>query len=226
MGSTITQTFDLPLNGATTQAYLAAPEAGGPGVLVLHAWWGLTPVFKRLCHRLAAEGFVALAPDLHCGKTANTIEEAEALMNQRDSARMQEAVVAAAKVLREKTGKPIGVIGFSMGAAWAITLATDVAPEDVQACVLIYGNGEGEFSRSRASFLGHFAVNDEWEPDEYVRMTEAALRQAGRPVTFYHYDGVSHWFCEDDKPQYNAEAAALVWDRTIAFLRSALEKES
>lgn len=222
MESTTTKTLNLQLDGAVTQAYLAAPEVSGPGVLVLHAWWGLTPVFKRLCDRLAAEGFVTLAPDLHFGKTANTIEEAEALMNQRDSAKMQEAVLNAAKLLREKTGRPIGVIGFSMGAAWAITLATDLAPEDVQACVLVYGNGEGDFSRSRSSFLGHFAVNDEWEPDEYVRLTEAALRKAGRSVTFYHYEGVEHWFCEDDKPQYNAEAATLVWERTLAFLNSTL----
>lgn len=222
MESTITQTLDLPLDGATTQAYSAAPEAGGPGVLVLHAWWGLTPVFKRLCDRLAGEGFVALAPDLHFGKTASTIEEAEALMNQRDSARMQAAVVVATKMLREKTGNPIGVIGFSMGGAWAIELASELAPDDVQACVLIYGNGEGDFSQSRASFLGHFAVNDEWEPDEYVKLTEAKLREAGRPVTFHYYDGVGHWFFEDDKPQYNAEAAQLAWERTLAFLRSTL----
>ena len=61
--------------GATGhRAYLAVPEGGtGPGVLVLHAWWGLTPVFTGLCDRLAEAGFVALAPDLFEGQTASTV---------------------------------------------------------------------------------------------------------------------------------------------------------
>jgi carboxymethylenebutenolidase len=218
----ITQTVELSLDGVAAHAYLAAPEAGGPGVLVLHAWWGLIPFFQRLCDRLAAEGFVALAPDLYFGKTASTIAEAKALMEQRDSPRMQEAVVAAVKALRKRTGKPIGVIGFSMGAEWALSLASELAPDDVRACVLFYGVGEGDFSRSRASFIGHFDPNDEWEPEKWVRYTEDKLREAGRPVTFYRYEGAGHWFFEDDKSYYNAEAAALAWDRTLAFLRSAL----
>jgi carboxymethylenebutenolidase len=64
----------------TINGYLAVPEQGsGPGVLVLHAWWGLTGVFKQVCDRLAQAGFVALAPDLYRGKTTASIEEAQAL---------------------------------------------------------------------------------------------------------------------------------------------------
>ena len=75
--------------GATGQrAYLAVPEGGtGPGVLVLHAWWGLTPDFSGVCDRLAAAGFVALAPELYAGgATATTIAEAEALRDAHDAA--------------------------------------------------------------------------------------------------------------------------------------------
>ena len=58
--------------------YLALPPSGkGPGVLVLHAWWGLNDVFREVCDRLAQEGFVALAPDLFSGKVNHTIQEAE-----------------------------------------------------------------------------------------------------------------------------------------------------
>ncbi len=64
--------FDV--NGGTMEGYLALPERGhGPGVLVLHAWWGLTPFFMNVCERLAAEGFVAFAPDRYGGPTAATI---------------------------------------------------------------------------------------------------------------------------------------------------------
>src|SRR5690348_13566982 len=63
------------------QAYLARPVGdAGPGILVLHAWWGLTPVFTQICDDLAAQGYVALAPGLFAGgATADTIPAAEAL---------------------------------------------------------------------------------------------------------------------------------------------------
>lgn len=217
------QMIELPLSDTTASAYLAESKDGSPGVLVLHAWWGLIPFFKRLCDRLAEAGFTALAPDLYFGKTAGTIPEAEALMKQSDEPRMREAAIAAAKALRERTGKPLGAIGFSMGGGWAIALATELAPDDMRACVLFYGVGEGDFSRGHASFIGHFDPKDEYEEDKWVRYTEDKLREAGRPVTFYRYDDAGHWFFEDDKPYYKAEAAQLAWDRTLAFLKSELK---
>ena len=62
---------------STSNDYTASPPGGsGPGVLVLHAWWGLTPFFREYCDRLAAEGLVAFAPDLYAGATAHTTARA------------------------------------------------------------------------------------------------------------------------------------------------------
>ncbi|MEO6890788.1 MAG: dienelactone hydrolase family protein, partial [Ktedonobacteraceae bacterium] len=73
-------------NGRTATGYLAVPASGrGPGVLVLHAWWGLNEFFKSLCERLAGEGFVALAPDLYHGRTAASIDGAKQLMSTLNS---------------------------------------------------------------------------------------------------------------------------------------------
>src|ERR671915_1714165 len=86
----------------TALGYLAVPQRGhGPGVLVLHAWWGLTPFFEEVCERLAAEGFVAFAPDRYGGPTAKTIEEAETLQQQRedDQVRTEAALVASVAFL-------------------------------------------------------------------------------------------------------------------------------
>src|SRR5438046_2188327 len=106
--------------------YLALPEAGrGAGVLVLHAWWGLTPFFTRLCDRLAEEGFVAFATDLHHGKTAATIEEAKQILAQRNFPEVEETALAALEFLRlhpAVTRSQLGTIGFSMGAAYALLL--------------------------------------------------------------------------------------------------------
>src|SRR5918999_2592982 len=87
----------------TASGHLAVPQRGhGLGVLVLHAWWGLTPCFKNVCDQLAAEGFVAFAPDRYGGPTAATIEEAEALQRQRedDQVRTEAALVPSVAFLR------------------------------------------------------------------------------------------------------------------------------
>ena len=85
----------LDVNGKKVNAYLAAPENGGPGVLVLHAWWGLKPFFKQVCDQLAEQGFTALAPDLRDGQVAKTIDEAKELMEKSDGQLVGDAVMTA-----------------------------------------------------------------------------------------------------------------------------------
>jgi len=218
----------LHVGSADNRAYLAVPERGtGAGVLVLHAWWGLTPIFTDVCDRLAAAGFVALAPSLFSGgATAVTIAEAEALRDAHDEATVVEPVVlAAAEQLRELpavTGSKIGVIGFSLGAYWALHLS-QVRPDDVAAVVTIYGTDDGDYSTARAAYLGHFAEHDDFEPLEVVRALEEKIGAAGLEVTFHVYPGTGHWFVEPNQPDvYNAAAAELVWDRTLAFLKAQL----
>jgi carboxymethylenebutenolidase len=208
----------------TDAGYLATPAAPGPAVLVLHAWWGLTPFFKQLCDRLAVEGFLALAPDLHAGKTASTIDEAKALMEQADFDAQQRAAVAAVQTLKQhpfNNAGAIGALGFSMGASWSIALATRM-PQAIRAAVLFYGVGEGDFSQTQTRFQGHFAVGDEWEDETWVRYTEEKMAGAGLSPEFFWYDGVKHWFFESNRPEYNADAAALAWQRTLKFMREQL----
>jgi len=86
--------------------------------------------------------------------------------------------------------------------------------------VVFYGTRPGDYSSSKADYLGHFAENDEFEPLSSVDELEESLRRAGRLVTFYRYSGTGHWFCEPDRTQaYNQAAASLAWDRTLAFLK-------
>jgi carboxymethylenebutenolidase len=209
----------------TGTGYLALPDQQpGPGVLVLHAWWGLTPFFQELCERLAHAGFVAFAPDLYQGRTAATIDEAEALLKQRDSEAMQAIATGALAYFRAHPavrGDSVGAVGFSMGAAWAAALAS-AAPADISAAVLFYGVVAEDFTQARAAYLGHFGEDDEWEPLDGVRQLEADLRAAGRPTTFHLYPGAQHWFFETNRPEYNADAAELAWQRTIEFLHTHL----
>ncbi|MDP9380728.1 MAG: dienelactone hydrolase family protein [Chloroflexota bacterium] len=203
-------------------AYLAAPRDGGPGVLVLHAWWGLTPFFKGLCDRLAGEGFIALAPYLYGNRaTAATIEEAERLVAGMDGDRTYALITAAIDRLRSSDGvqgENIGVVGFSLGGAWALLLE-----DHISAVVTFYEAGNPENISADASFQGHFAEQDEYAPPEDVRRLEEGLRAKGREIEVYTYPGTGHWFFEEDRPgHYNADAAQLAWERTVRFLRDRL----
>jgi carboxymethylenebutenolidase len=205
--------------------FLAVPPTGsGPGVLVLHAWWGLNDTLKSFCTRLAESGFTAFAPDLYHGKVADTIPGVEILRDSLDKNYQQaKAEIATATMfLNERagqSGRGLAVIGFSMGVFYALDLAAS-DPEHIRSVVIFYGTGGGDYSSSRASYLGHFAGNDQFEPKSGVDALEADLRRAGRPVTFHLYPGTGHWFFEPDRPQaYNQAAADLAWDRTLAFLK-------
>src|SRR4030043_1442284 len=207
------------------QGFLAVPPTGkGPGVLVLHAWWGLNDTMKAVCTQLAESGFVAFAPDLYHGKVADNIADAETLGKALDTNYLQAKadIADATTFLNERAGQDkrgLAVIGFSLGVYYALDLAaTD--PELIRSVVIFYGTGDGDYSNSRAAYLGHFAENDEFEPQSNVDNLEESLRRAGRPVTFYRYSGTGHWFFEPDRSQaYNQAAASLAWDRTLTFLK-------
>ena len=207
------------------EGFLATPVSGdGSPVLVLHAWWGLNDTAKAFCTRLSESGFTAFAPDLYHGKVAKEIPDAETLVKAlfAHGARANAEAAEAGKFIYEHCGQPAGgvaVIGFSMGANLALDLAAD-HPDLIRSVVLFYGTGGADFSRSRASFLGHFAENDDFEPRASVNELEETLQSAGRPVTFHQYPGTGHWFFEPDRTDaYDRTAADLAWDRTLDFLR-------
>lgn len=220
------------MSESESKGYWAVPDDGKrlatrqqPGVLVLHPWWGLNDTVKGVCDRLAGEGFVAFAPDLYHGKIATTIEEAEVLSEQLDSAQAAADVAAGVDLLCERIGAEdckLGVIGFSLGASYAVQLSVD-DPVHIQAVVLFYGTGEGDYDKAQASYLGHFAEVDPYEEAEYVDGMEMALAASGRPVVFHRYAGLGHWFFEPDRHDaYNEPAARLAWERTLAFLKQSL----
>jgi carboxymethylenebutenolidase len=206
------------------QGYLAAPPSGsGPGVMVLHAWWGLNDTIKGFCARLARSGFVAFAPDLYHGKIADNIADAEALGKALDENHLQAKLEIAQAIAflhqrAEQGDRGLAVIGFSMGAYYALDLAA-ADPGHIRSVVLFYGTGPADHSKSRAHYLGHFAENDPFEPPSNVDQLEESLLRSGRPVTFYRYGGTGHWFFEPDRTDsYDEAAASLAWDRTVAFL--------
>ena len=217
----------------TFSGYLAEPTPGsGPGVLVLHAWWGLTEPFQQVCDRLAEAGFVALAPDLYHGKTTASVEEAEALaeaLNHHEE-RVRGDIAGALQFLRQHAathladgrGK-LAIVGFSLGGAYALDTSVTLARE-IGAVVTFYASYPGlDYSGANAAYLCHFAEDDLFEPAESVAQMEQDLQAAGRQFTFYTYPGTKHWFFEENRPEYDAKAARLAWERTVEFLHERLE---
>jgi carboxymethylenebutenolidase len=227
------QMIDFDTEGSPASGYLATPDVavGAPGVVVLHAWWGLTEPFRQVCDRLAEAGFLALAPDLYRGKTTASVEEAEILASSLDGEgeRVQGDIGGAVEFLRRQTGAEkdrgkLAFIGFSMGGAYAFTMSVNLA-EEIGAVVTFYATYSGpDFQRARAAYLCHFAENDPYEPAESVAEMEETLEAAGKQVAFYTYPGTTHWFFESNRPDaYNPSAAALAWERTVTFLHTQLD---
>ena len=210
------------------KGYLAKPTDGkGPGVLVLHAWWGLNNDIEETCDKLAQAGFVAYAPDLYEGTVAKTRTEAEAAAGAifQNVDKANAAVAEAAKFLSREVDSShhgLAVVGFSLGGFLALELSNSKS-DLIPAVVVYYATDPTDFSESKASYLGHFAADDEFEPQASVDGLEKMLQDAGRPVTFHQYPGTSHWFAEPGCAEaYDAEAAKMAWDRTIQFLRQQL----
>ncbi len=219
--------IDYAVDGSHGSGYLALPEDSGPGVVVIQEWWGLVPHIRDVTDRLAVEGYVALAPDLYGGKTTTEPDEASKLMMALEiEAACSEMAAAFDYLIAHEAVEPkrIGSIGFCMGGALSLHLAT-VRP--VSACVVYYGipfRGEPDYSALEGPVLGHFAEVDEWASRQAAEALQRKLEGLGKRVEFHFYSGTRHAFFNDANPStYDDEAARLSWQRTLEFFERYLE---
>lgn len=209
----------LIVGSETTRLYANGAGATSPGVVVFHAWWGLNDDVIAYADRLAGAGFSVVAPDLVRGRVASSIEEAESLAEDKDEAHADAVALAAIDQLAGSNGaREIGVVGFSMGAAWALWSAAQRPA--VATTVVYYGSMSGpSLARASVPVLGHFAETDPYEPEDSVLAFERALRDAGRSVVIHRYPGTGHWFAEPSRDAWRPDAAELAFERTVAFLK-------
>src|SRR3712207_1581671 len=138
------ETVGFTSNGSTASGYLVRPSGGsGPGVLVIQEWWGLDSGIKEMTDRLAAAGFVALAPDLYHGELAghDEMDKAGQLMSSLPPDRAARDMSGAVDYLRSRddvTGDGVGVVGFCMGGMLAWVIGAN-RPDAVKAIVPFYG---------------------------------------------------------------------------------------
>ncbi len=217
-----------PAGHRAGEAFLVNPRGGvkGPGVLLLHSWWGLTDEVKDLAERIADEGFTVIAPDLMEGARPTTIEEGEAALATISPDELSGLVVSSANALRavaKDQTAPIGVVGLSMGGSMALWLSARL-PESVAAVVTFYGAQSIDFDDASATYLGHFGDQDHMIDEEERVVTESFIRLGDRETEFHVYEGVGHWFFEPGE-HHDSEAAELAWSRTAAFLKKHLQPD-
>jgi carboxymethylenebutenolidase len=212
-------------------AYLVMPleiiTGPMPGVVVLHENRGLSDHIRDVARRVALEGFVALAPDLLSPEGGTPFDEAEAraLIEGLDPAQLSGNLAATTAYLRsrEETTESIGAIGFRWGGGMANALA--VADPELAAAVSFYGPppDPAHVAPISARLLMHFAGEDE-RINQEIEPARAALEAEGKEFEIHVYEGVEEAFHDDtSEERYDHEAAALAWERTIAFLRESLE---
>ena len=223
------ETIRLQAAAGDTDTYLApARPSPGPPVLLLHSWWGLNEDMRDLADRLAGDGFTVMAPDLFDGTVLTTIEDAEAyttaierggggpggLNPDRIMGRVQ-ATLDHLLAHPDVRGDKAAIVALSFGGWYGSEVAA--GRSDVAAFVSIYSDvyeGPGG-----AAYLGHFA-----EDDQFVESPQAAGMDKPLPEgsAAQIYPGMKHWFTEPDRPEFDEQAAELVYSRTVEFLRANL----
>ena len=213
-------------NGGTCTGYLAGTS--GPGVIVIQEWWGLVPHITDIADRFAAEGFVALAPDMYHGEMTDEPDMAGKLLMSMNLATAGKDLSGAVDLLQERTGRiKVGVTGFCMGGGLAL-MAACLRPDAIAAAAPFYGGMRPdtviEWDNLAAVVEGHYAATDRGTAaPEAVKELEATLRAKGKNATFHVYPGTQHAFFNDTRPEvYDAAVAKTSWDRTLALFRANL----
>jgi carboxymethylenebutenolidase len=227
-------TVEFASNGDTASGYLATPSSGsGPGVLVVQEWWGLAPQIKRVCDRLAAEGFVALAPDLYHGELAEHTEmdKAGQLMTSLPIDRAARDMGGAIDYLLGSdgvSGAKVGVVGFCMGGMLTMVISA-IQGDKVAAAAPFYGapldpSSAPDWSNLTAVVRGHFAENDSFFAPGPVKELEQKLKSMAKDVEFEVHPGTGHAFANEDDPlqTFNQAEADKAWAATLDLFRSTL----
>ncbi len=225
-------TVQYPSGNVTMRAFVVAPNTKEkrPAIIVIQEWWGLTGHIKDIAKRYAAEGYVAIAPDLYSrlGHALTTdAGEAGKLMNtlkQEDGLNDLNATVNYLKSVPEVDAKRIGVTGFCMGGSYALMLPCVNA--DIKAAVPFYGqvpNPDAPLQKLAAPVLYIYGEDDGWITKADVQRLAAALKKYNRPGEIKTYSGAPHAFFRDTDPSvYRPEAAKDAWARTKAFFKQHL----
>ncbi len=226
-----TQTISIQTtDNETFSGYLSPAKNGsGTGIVLVQEIFGVNKGIREAADRFAADGYTVLAPDLFWRFKPNLeltyqgqdLEDAFDYYHRFDVKKGVSDLGQAIRTLRQHplcNGKVV-ILGFCLGGKLAYLTAAEYA---VNAVVAFYGGGIADHldlaKTITCPVLMHFGEQDEMIPAEQIDAIRAAF--ADRPdVEIETYPGVGHAFYNHARPSYNASAAALAHQKTLAFLK-------
>jgi carboxymethylenebutenolidase len=220
---------EFKTGGRTIKGFIAEPSEEGkrPGLIIVHEWWGLNDHIKEIARRFAAEGYVALAPDLYDGKVAKDPGEAGHLMqalNQQDALNKLNAAVEYLSGRSDVDPNRIGVTGFCMGGTFALKLPCH--NRKVKAAAPFYGDipAETELQALEAPVLFIGAERDQWITKDKMERLREMMSRLGKPGEVKIYPGMDHAFFNDTRPEvYDKNAATDAWNSVLKFFAEKLQ---
>jgi carboxymethylenebutenolidase len=225
---TMTVSYESPEGHGTISGLMARPAGATgplPAVLVIHENRGLNPYIEDVVRRAAKAGYLAFGPDglSPLGGYPGNDEQGREMQSSLDGAKLMEDFFAAFEFLRDHEGSTgrVGAVGFCYGGGVCNALA--VAYPDLAASVPFYGRqaDAADVPAIEAPLQIHYAGLDERINAGWPAF-EAALIEHGKTFSVHFYPDVNHGFHNDTTPRYDAEAATLAWDRTLAFFEEHL----
>ena len=226
----------LPGSDVPISTWVVYPEVDGPApiVLVIHEIYGLTDWIRGVADQFAADGFIAVAPDLLSGMgpdgggTASLGERDNVVATIRtleadERTRRLDAVRTYALDIPAGNGR-LGSVGFCWGGGASFNYAVDQA--DLNAAVVYYGTSpaeEADYAGITAPVLGFYGGNDE-RVNASIPRAEEAMAAGGKSYEPVILDGAGHGFLRAQLGQdgANMRATEQAWPRTVAFFREHL----
>ncbi len=214
----------------SVRAYVVYPERSTPApvVIVVHEIFAVSDWIQSVADQLAADGFIAIAPDFLSGKPVNRAsrDSVVAAVRALAESEVQQRIdlVASYGMSLPAARRRYAVMGFCWGGSVAFTHATH-APS-LGASVVYYGSSPAtdRLSSGRAPILGLYGEDDQ-RVNATIAPADSTLRALGRSFTYEIYPGAGHGFLRQQTGRDGANRAASerAWPRTIAFLRQHLE---
>lgn len=212
--------------------YLATPASGkGPGVVVIQEIFGVNKVMRDIADGLAAQGFVALCPDLFwriepgvdiTDKSEAEWKKAFDLYGKFDTEKGVVDLKASLKALRPLTSGKVGAVGYCLGGMMAYLTACHT---DVDASVGFYGvNIQDRLADAKdiqKPLMLHVAVKDEFVDPEAQAKIVAGLKDNAH-VAIHQYPECDHAFARVGGAHYDKQAATDANERTLAFFKKHL----
>jgi carboxymethylenebutenolidase len=219
-----TDTLSFDTAGGATTAYVTKPDTEtNKAVIVIQEWWGVNDHIKDIAGRYAAEGFIAIAPDLYRGKVATNADDASKMMKEL---KLEDGLDTIKNAIAAATGKlginHFGITGYCMGGTYALRAACDL--EGISAAAPFYGDIPGDDVLQKLTVPTIFisGTKDQWINPEKVAGLEDATERFELPLQSVRYDA-DHAFFNNTRPEvYNETAAKDAWAMVVAFFKEKL----